>query len=761
MNPRCSLFSYSRRSVLLLTLSSALRTRSFAFLSTTSIQVHSGRSARPRSFLGGVGRAIWTRGGSLDSHSDLTMEPRQTMIGAGEKLSRMRKTMKEWGVDAYLVPSDDPHLSEYVPAAYMRRGFLTDFHGSAGTALVLTDSHGTRPAEKTEDVDLETGKGAYLWTDSRYFNEASLRLDPKHWTLMKQGQPKVPTIIKFLSKFATEHYKSQGMPLKVGIDPYVHSASFAKELNEAFEKAARDFEVNHTDGTAEAAGTLNGDVAKSPVIGVIDTLEGKPNLVDSIWDGRPELPKNPFRVQPLKYAGMTVADKVEKIRSEMTEKKATLAVFGALDDVAYLFNVRCMGDVETCPVGIAYATVSHDEVTLYCDQEKVQPNEVSAHLTEAKVTVKPYDQIVSDIKYHISSNTRNKVWLDSTRSNYAVSRVIPNSSLIDAQNPITPMKACKNPSEMEGMRRAHIVDGAAMANFMAWLEHTLLVEERSVSEVEIDEVLTGYRAQQPGFYEVSFPTIAGVGSNGAIVHYRAAEGSELLKYLDKTQPILIDSGGQYEYGTTDVTRTWHFGESPSEEFKEMYTRVLKGNIGVDSMIFPENTPGFVLDVFARKSLWEAGKDYGHGTGHGVGAALNVHEGPHSISPHWANKEVLKKGMVTSNEPGFYDDGNFGIRIENLLEIVDVNSSNADATTNDEEPPSKKQKTQGKKFLKFAKLTMIPIQKNLINLDLMTESELDWLDAYHDEVFRKVSPLLEESSPAMNWLIKSCSKIERK
>eukprot|EP00804_Cyclotella_cryptica_P014439 CCRYP_004775-RB/>CCRYP_004775-RB protein AED:0.03 eAED:0.03 QI:607/1/1/1/1/0.75/4/1174/665 len=596
---------------------------------------------------------------------------------------------------------------------------------------------------------------------TRYFNEASLRLDPKHWTLMKQGQPKVPTITKFLSNLATEHYKSQGVPLKVGIDPYVHSASFAKDLTEAFEKAARDVEADHADGAAEPAATLNGDVAKSPVIGVIDTLEGKPNLVDSIWDGRPELPKNPFRVQPLKYAGVTVADKVEKIRSEMTDKKATLTVFGALDDVAYLFNVRCMGDVETCPVGIAYATVSHDEVILYCDEQKVQPNEVSVHLKEANVTVKPYDQFVSDIQSHVSSNKRNKVWLDTTRSNYAVSRVIPTSSLIDSQNPITPMKACKNPAEMEGMRRAHIVDGAAMANFMAWLEHTLLVEGRSVSEVEIDEVLTGYRAQQPGFYEVSFPTIAGVGSNGAIVHYRAAEGSELLKYLDRTQPILIDSGGQYEYGTTDVTRTWHFGENPSEEFKEMYTRVLKGNIGVDSMIFPENTPGFVLDVFARKSLWEAGKDYGHGTGHGVGAALNVHEGPHSISPRWANKEVLKLGMVTSNEPGFYDDGNFGIRIENLLEIVDVNSSDTDATSNGEEPPEKKQKTEGKKFLKFAKLTMIPIQKNLINVDLMTESELDWLDTYHDEVFRKVSPLLEKDSPAMNWLIKSCAKIERK
>jgi Xaa-Pro aminopeptidase len=253
---------------------------------------------------------------------------------------------------------------------------------------------------------------------------------------------------------------------------------------------------------------------------------------------------------------------------------------------------------------------------------------------------------------------------------------------------------------------------------------------------------------------VSFPTIAGVGSNGAIVHYRASrdDDSDLLKYLDQNTPILIDSGGQYVYGTTDVTRTWHFGTA-TDEFKDMYTRVLKGNIGLDEMVFPENTPGFVLDVYARRWLWDAGKDYGHGTGHGVGAALNVHEGPQSISPRWTNKEVLKKGMVVSNEPGYYEDGNYGIRIENLLEIQYVNPEDDVGEANGESKSEKK-------FLKFAKLTMIPIQKSLINLDLMTTRELDWLDSYHEDVFAKVSPLLEPGSPAMAWLTKSCEKIDR-
>ena len=415
-------------------------------------------------------------------------------------------------------------------------------------------------------------------------------------------------------------------------------------------------------------------------------------------------------------------------------------------------------------------------MTLYCDPAKVASAEVQEHLKD--VTLKNYDEIVPDVARHCETTKGAKVWLDKSRSNLALASVIPEKSLINTQNAVVPMKACKNEAELEGMRRAHVVDGAAMAEFMAWLEHTIIEEGRAVSEVEIDEKLTGCRAKQPGFLEVSFPTIAGVGSNGAIVHYRAQEGNELMKYLDKENPILIDSGGQYTYGTTDVTRTWHFGK-PTAEFVDMYTRVLKGNIGLDQMIFPENTPGFVLDVYARRWLWDAGKDYGHGTGyvllnekmmhlclfssflifhfdrdsHGVGAALNVHEGPMGISPRWTNKEVLKKGMVLSNEPGFYDDGNFGIRIENLLEIQPVKPEEESANGNEKE-------STDKKFFKFSKLTMIPIQKNLIDVSLMTQDELDWLDAYHEEVFAKVSPLLEKGSSAMAWLEKSCSKIDR-
>jgi len=632
--------------------------------------------------------------------------------GSGELLAALRAEMKKKNVDAYVIPSDDPHLSEYVADAYGRRCFVTGFDGSAGTALV------------TEDA-------AYLWTDSRYWNQANLQLDSEHWQLMKLGQTDAPTLPKFVADLANKKYTDSNTVYRLGLDPYVHAASFEKEMETAYNEAADDDEKT---------------------IGVIDTLDGSENLVDIVWgEQRPPVPKSPFRVHPLKYAGVSVADKIKEIRSQMKEKKVTLSVFSTLDDIAYLFNIRAMGDVFSCPVGIAYGTITLDgDVTLYCDDAKVQSEEVKEHLKEAGVTLAPYENIVPDVEAHCSKGSANgestkpRVWLDKSRCNYAISRVIPTKSLYDKQNAVTSMKACKNEVELEGMRQAHIVDGVAMAHAISQLEDTVLNKGEKVSEVDVDLIITGERAKQPGFLEVSFPTIAGVGSNGAIIHYRA-EDNEIMQYLDTSNPILIDSGGQYEYGTTDVTRTWHFGEG-TDEFKDVYTRVLKGNIGMDTMTWPENTPGFVLDVFARKWLWEAGKDYGHGTGHGVGAALNVHEGPMSISARWKNLEVLKAGMVLSNEPGYYEDGNFGIRIENLMEVC---------------PASEEEPAPGaKNFFKFKKLTMIPIQKSLIKTELMTDVEMDWLDEYHDTVWKNVSPLLEEGSAAWKWLEKSCTKIDR-
>jgi Xaa-Pro aminopeptidase len=580
---------------------------------------------------------------------------------------------------------------------------------------------------------------AFLWTDSRYWNEATLQLDATQWTLQKSGLPETLTIPKWLASTAKEFYQQSQKPMRIGIDPFVHPASFAKEVEDAM------VDIVKTENFDENPGLLCTEAQ---------------NLIDILWEKegtRPPIPTSPFRVHPLEYSGKSVTEKIEAIRQEITTKKATALALCTLDDVAYVLNIRAKGDIDTCPVGIAYCFVTEHAIQLYCDAIKVE--DIHDHLSDSGIVVKPYDQIVADVQEHCAQDPRHKVWIDKSRANYALVRVIPSPQCVESQNPVTPMKAVKNVAELAGMREAHIVDGVAMAQFMAWLQKE--ITQRAISEVEIDLVLTGYRAQQKGFLECSFPTIAGVGSNGAIIHYRAQPDHALMKYLDKEAPILIDSGGQYVYGTTDVTRTWSFQDAPDPKFIEYYTRVLKGNIALDSMIFPENTPGLVLDVFARKFLWEIGRDYGHGTGHGVGAALNVHEGPQSISPRWTNTEVLKAGMIVSNEPGYYEDGNFGIRIENLLEIQEAPSDVGDSLDNTTaEGDDVKPKSTQKKFLKFAKLTMIPIQKNLINVQLMTEPELDWLDKYHEEVLEKVGSRLQQGSPEMIWLQEACKKIDR-
>lgn len=653
-----------------------------------------------------------------------TLSSSTSNMNHDSKLTSLRALMKDRNIDIYLIPSDDPHLSEYVPDAYMRRAYISGFRGSAGTAVV-------------------TATEAFVWTDSRYWNEASIQLDMTLWTLQKGGSPDVLTIPKWLGEAAKEYYQQHQKPMVIGIDPYVHPASFAKEVNDIM---------------SEIAKTEN--FPENP--GVIQTLlNDDKNLVDVIWEKdetapRPPIPVSPFRIHPLEYAGVSVLDKVELIRKEMTTKKATALVLCTLDDVAYTLNIRAQGDIDTCPVGIAYCMITTSTIDLYCDAQKVV--NIANYMKDNHINIKPYDQIVNDVRQHcVENGNANKVWIDKSRANYALVSSVPETQCIDCQNPVTIMKACKNEAELRGMREAHIVDGVAMAKFMAWLEQEIIHKERSISEVEIDTVLTKYRAEQDGFLECSFPTIAGVGSNGAIIHYRAKEGNALLKYLNRTAPILIDSGGQYTYGTTDVTRTWSFQERPDPIFVEYYTRVLKGNIGLDTMVFPENTPGLVLDVYARKHLWDIGSDYGHGTGHGVGAALNVHEGPHSISPRYTNTEGLKIGMIVSNEPGYYEDNNFGIRIENLLEIQPVMAPSTDAPSNGDASPPPPPK---KKFLKFSKLTMIPIQKNLIDIKLMTESELDWVDQYHAGVLLKVGSRLDDNSPELIWLQNACAKMER-
>ncbi|KAJ1454642.1 peptidase M24, structural domain-containing protein [Pelagophyceae sp. CCMP2097] len=594
-------------------------------------------------------------------------------------LASLRKELETRGLAALVVPSDDPHLSEYVAACYERRAFVSGFTGSAGTAVI-------------------TQSAALLWTDGRYWLQAEQELSDE-WTLQKAGEKGVAT--------PAEWFENAGLAAGavVGIDAAVTSAALAANIRNSAAKAGLR----------------------------VDRLETNP--VDAVWGAsRPAAPSEPLRVHALEYAGETAESKLERVRVALKAEGADALVVAALDDVCWLFNVRG-ADVACNPVGFSFALVTLDKTTIFVDGDKVPPA-VAAHLAAAGASVEPYGAALSAVADFASGGGR--VWLDPERVSDAFVGAVAEGQRFSKRSPISLMKALKNAAELSGMRAAHLRDGAAAARGFAELEEKVLAGE-SIDEVAVDEILSRRRAEDPLFLDLSFPTIAGAGANGAIIHYGAQAGS--CSPVGRGM-LLVDSGGQYADGTTDVTRTWHFG-TPTPLETLAYTNVLKGNIGVDSAVFPENTPGFVLDAFARRALWASGQDYGHGTGHGVGAALSVHEGPHSISPRWGNLEPLCAGMVVSNEPGFYERGKFGIRIENLLTI-----EYADA-----EPPA-----AGKRFLRFKKLTHIPIDRTCIDVARLDATEIAWLDAYHAEVLSAIGPLVSDDARATAWLQKHCSKL---
>jgi len=516
---------------------------------------------------------------------------------------------------------------------------------------------------------------------------------------MRSGQPGVPTV---------EAWLADNMPegSAVGIDASVHSVDDAETIAKALGAAKREL-----------------------------TLAPQPsNLVDAVWDERPPPPQGAARALPLDVTGVSATDKLTAVGADLASAKADALVLGSLDEVCWLFNVRGQ-DVPHCPVLQSFAIVHATEpvsATLFVDATKV-PDEVRAVLTATGVILAPYAEAEPTVAALAAQG--KKLMLDPKSVNYALRRAAGENAVL-ATSPLILRKACKNDAELDGMLEAHLTDGAALAHFYAWLQQTVSIEGKALSEVEIADKLAGFRAAQPGFLDLSFPTIAGVGPNGAIIHYNCMEADErMINKLDGSQLMLLDSGGQYAMGTTDVTRTFHLG-TPTDWQRECFTRVLKGNIGLDTAVFPEGTPGMALDALARQALWQAGLDYLHGTGHGVGAALNVHEGPHSISPRWGNTCGLQVGMICSNEPGYYENGSFGIRIENLLIIREIETANT---------------FNGKKYLGFEQLTHVPIQASLMEPSLLTAAEVAWIDSYHSRVWERVSPRLDADSAGMRWL----------
>ncbi|GAA93903.1 uncharacterized protein L969DRAFT_84646 [Mixia osmundae IAM 14324] len=594
-------------------------------------------------------------------------------VKTNDRIKALRSLLAQHALTAYVVPAEDAHASEYSCAADKRREFISGFSGSAGTVVV-------------------TEKEACLFTDGRYFLQASQQLDTD-WTLMRSGEPDVPTWQEYLGKLPPN--------AQVGIDPTLISAADAKTISASL--------------TSKSSQLVS--LAK--------------NLVDELWTDRPQRPENPLTVIPDSLAGRSAAEKIANMRKDLEKRKADALVVSMLDEVAWLFNLRG-SDIPYNPVFFAYALVTPSEVSLFVDADKV-PEEVK-HELPTEVSIRPYDEIFSRLEGLASSLREGAKVVIGNKTSLALATAAGTQNVDIVQSPIAEAKAIKNEVELEGFRESHIRDGAALVAYFAWLEEQL-ASGAELKESAAADKLEDLRSKLPRYKGLSFTTISSTGPNAAIIHY--SPDPESCATIDKDQIYLCDSGAQFEDGTTDVTRTLHFGKATDEE-RHAFTRVLQGHISIDSAVFPKGTTGYVLDAFARRALWADGLDYRHGTGHGVGHALNVHEGPAGIGTRLAyNETALKAGMVLSNEPGFYKDGSFGIRIENLVIVKDVKA---------------RYNFGNKGSLGFERITMCPIQTSLIDKSLLTPQEVQWVNEYHKEVLEKLSPLLKDSDPrAYKWL----------
>ncbi|KAG6040957.1 hypothetical protein E4U41_006491 [Claviceps citrina] len=610
------------------------------------------------------------------------------MANKTSKLAKLRTLMKERHVDVYVIPSEDSHSSEYIASCDARREFLSGFTGSAGCAVVSLDS-------------------AALATDGRYFNQAARQLDGD-WFLLKQGLQDIPTWQEWAAS------QSRGGK-SVAVDPSLISGSAAKKLGDQVRKAGGS--------------------------GLVALEE---NLVDIIWStDRPARPRQPVKVLPEDLAGKSAVTKIDELRQELSKKNCPGFFVSMLDEVAWLLNLRG-DDIPYNPVFFSYATVTPDGATLYIDESKLT-DACKLHLQASKVRVRSYEMFFSDARQLYkdvmakrqadTNGTGTGSFLISNKASWALYRALgEDGSVEEMRSPIGDAKAIKNETELDGMRSCHVRDGAALIEFFAWLEHQLIEREAIIDELQAAEKLEEIRSKHERFAGLSFTTISSTGPNAAIIHYGPEKGH--CATIDPNSVYLCDSGAQYLDGTTDTTRTLHFG-SPEAAVKQAYTLVLKGLIGLDTAVFPKGTTGFALDCLARQHLWKSGLDYRHGTGHGVGSYLNVHEGPIGIGTRVQYTEVpLAPGNVLSNEPGYYEDGSFGIRIENMMLVKEVQTEHCFGD---------------KPFLGFEHVTLVPYCRRLIDFSLLDKDEKAWLNSYNTEVLEKTKRFFEEDDLTMTWL----------
>ncbi|NDV60350.1 aminopeptidase P family protein [Bacteroides sp. 519] len=580
------------------------------------------------------------------------------------RIKSLRQILWREGLGAFIIPSTDPHMSEYVAPHWKSREWISGFTGSAGIIVVTLDNAG-------------------LWTDSRYFIQATEQLEGTGIDLYKEMLPETPDITTFLIQNLPEGSI-------VGIDGQVFAASEVEELEK---KLAKQKIQVRTD---------------------LDPIQ-------AIWTDRPPMPQAPAFIYEMKYAGKSCMDKVSEIREALTEQDCESTFLSALDEIAWTLNIRG-NDVKCNPVVVSYLLITQNETVFFIAPEKLTP-EVAQYLKEQQVTIWDYSETG---KYLSSLNARNILINPAKTNNSILSAVNPACTIIRDASPVALLKAIRNEQEINGIHEAMRKDGVAMVKFLKWLNEAVTTGKET--ELSIDKKLHAFRAEQDLYVGESFDTIAGYGAHGAIVHYSATDASNAT-ILPKGF-LLLDSGAQYLDGTTDITRTIALGELTDEE-KRDYTLVLKGHIDLAMAKFPAGTRGAQLDILARLPLWQNGMNFLHGTGHGIGHFLNVHEGPQSIRMN-ENPVVLRPGMLTSNEPGVYKAGSHGIRTENLILVV-----------NDKEG-------MYGDYYKFETVTLCPICTKGIIKEMLSKEEIDWLNDYHKQVYDKISPSLNEEEK--EWLL---------
>ncbi len=588
----------------------------------------------------------------------------------GHRLTRLQDLLPTQTLDGFLVPRSDEHQGEYVAAYAERLNWLTGFSGSAGFAVIMTDS-------------------AHLFVDGRYTLQAAQEVDED------------VICIHQIEKFS-EWLEGQVSPGKrIGFDPWLHTHADIAQLRKA---------------------------AKRQGIQLVPVTH---NMVDQIWTDQPEKPRDPVVVHPLKYAGQTSEEKLKTLKTTLETERCDATVVALPDSVSWLLNIRGT-DIPMTPSVLGYCLVTQDtKVKLFLDPKKIT-QEVQSTLGE-NIEIVPWEKIPEVF----SALTDKNVFVDFNYVPYAMTEILKDAGahLVSGQDIVLSLKACKNQTEREGARNAHLRDGVAVTQFLAWITQNY---DQGVTELMAVEKLLAFRQQQSLFQYPSFDTISGFGSNGAIVHYRVNEGSS--QTLESGNLYLVDSGGQYLDGTTDVTRTIALG-TPTAEHRDRYTRVLKGHMNLGKARFPQGTKGPQLDAIARYHLWQGGFDYAHGTGHGVGSYLNVHEGPQRIT-QGGNDIPLKPGMIVSNEPGYYKNGAYGIRIENLIMVTPLSPVEGGETP----------------MMEFENLTKVPLCRALIDVTLLEDIELEWINRYQSEVYTTLKDRVDTQTAS--WLCEETQPLEK-